>query len=375
MPEIPHSGASPFKTISSPRPPIYESSYETNPRLAHFTRRLRAFSSPDIGFNDVEFSQTQRVRCIPSALRMCPADTPLLSYNNPDATLLGIARELRLEIYRYTLQDSLLHIHHYPELKLSDGTVTPARFTWTPCLHPKLGRGMMCKNPSWSRFGGQRDRCSHTPALPPKHTNTVALMWVCKILHSEINNIVLGYATLSIEIQNIPRVVKQLNIIGVWNVTRVSLSGRLCLTDGTMIKGLVGHSHSLVKEADLHKLVRMKDMELLGYTNGRPYKAFQLKELLSYFPHIKEISFQTLYAVDTILNAFRANDMNDFWIHTALHPRVVAVESYLIDTSRVGEIHTLYTRQKTTNGVREYRKTKYLEYTITSTRSLHPMRR
>jgi hypothetical protein len=66
--------------------------------------------------------------------------------HNPEASLSALPAELRLQIYSYLCDDTLIHVHRHKKGS-PEGT---DRFTWTPCRSPNTVFPVLCANPKVS---------------------------------------------------------------------------------------------------------------------------------------------------------------------------------------------------------------------------------
>jgi hypothetical protein len=78
----------------------------------------------------------------PKSQSMVPEKAP----HNPEASFSALPAELRLQIYSYLCDDTLIHVHRH-EKKSPYGR---DRFTWTPCRSPNKDYPALCANPKVS---------------------------------------------------------------------------------------------------------------------------------------------------------------------------------------------------------------------------------
>ncbi|KAH6643778.1 hypothetical protein C7974DRAFT_5319 [Boeremia exigua] len=123
----------------------------------------------------------------------------------PRASLLGIPAELRLEIYDYLWDNTLIHIHKRPST-----TKKGLKLTWTPCLGTNLAQ--LCSHPSWDNTVNQEERCSEDPKRPDPTLGIFAMRFVCKALHDDLKDayqykptISLSATSVSLFIKDTPR--------------------------------------------------------------------------------------------------------------------------------------------------------------------------
>ncbi|KAH7119101.1 hypothetical protein B0J11DRAFT_536070 [Dendryphion nanum] len=127
---------------------------------------------------------------------------------NPQATLLGLPTELRLEIYHYVFDSSLIHVHRYHANDEDDDenkTNLGSSFIWTPCRAPNPNCSLLCLNPKWSGLCKESERCTYRPYGPtdqqPAGFN--ALSHTCRRIHTESHEILMKNTTVSIQAHDV----------------------------------------------------------------------------------------------------------------------------------------------------------------------------
>lgn len=129
--------------------------------------------------------------------------TPPPTPTNPQATLLGIPTELRLQIYGYVFDSTLIHVHRHEIDELDDTMWSPPRFTWTPCRGVNPNSNLLCANPKWSGLCKESDRCTFRPFAPKDPTGFAALAWTCKFIRQETQEFFLRNTTVSIHARDV----------------------------------------------------------------------------------------------------------------------------------------------------------------------------
>ncbi|KAF2115356.1 hypothetical protein BDV96DRAFT_76697 [Lophiotrema nucula] len=110
---------------------------------------------------------------------------------NPQACLLGLPTELRLQIYEYLFESVLIHLHRRYE---PNGNAT---LTWTSCSQTSERSSLLCANPKWSGLCEDERRCEYrSDALP--ESSCMAFMWTCKLIYIEASPTARSRAALSI---------------------------------------------------------------------------------------------------------------------------------------------------------------------------------
>ncbi|KAF2115357.1 hypothetical protein BDV96DRAFT_77094 [Lophiotrema nucula] len=117
---------------------------------------------------------------------------------NPQATMLGIPTELRLQIYEHVFHSTLMHIHRHEFGEFIGGSWHPPRFFWTACRQPNPDHPMLCANPKYSALCNEEDRCTYRPDDPPESSGAVALRRTCRLIHQETQNLAQRGSTISI---------------------------------------------------------------------------------------------------------------------------------------------------------------------------------
>lgn len=112
---------------------------------------------------------------------------------NAQATLEGLPAELRLQIYDYLCDSTIIHVHHHDHH--ADGST---RFTWTPCRSPSPKSPLLCANPKWSGLCNEKDRCTHKVYAPAEPRGFWALAASAKAIRSEAKEFFLRRTVVSI---------------------------------------------------------------------------------------------------------------------------------------------------------------------------------
>ncbi|KAF2478279.1 uncharacterized protein BDR25DRAFT_9440 [Lindgomyces ingoldianus] len=158
-----------------------------------------------------------------------PSPSPAPSQpKNPRATFLGLPAELRLLIYHHVFHSALIHVHHHPEANLEDGGWRRAWFSWTPCLAPNPKSPLLCANPKWSGLCKDSERCTYNPKLKPNPTSSIAIMWTCKFVYQEAQNLLLRETVVSVSSQDLNPWVRYLSHIcpkHLQSLRRITITG------------------------------------------------------------------------------------------------------------------------------------------------------
>lgn len=112
---------------------------------------------------------------------------------NPRATLSGLPTELRLQIYSYLCDTSLIHVHRH----FDEGTLK-YRFTWTPCRSPSAFSPLLCANPKWSGMCPESARCTHNITSPPEPMGFWGLAASSKATRNEAQEFFLQRTVVSV---------------------------------------------------------------------------------------------------------------------------------------------------------------------------------
>ena len=118
--------------------------------------------------------------------------------NNPQATLSGLPAELRLHIYSYLCDSTIIHVHHH-----EDKGAGTSRFTWTPCRSPSSTSPLLCANPKWSGMCDEEDRCTYKIYAPPEPVGFWALAASNKLIRNETQEFFLRKTVASIHPQDL----------------------------------------------------------------------------------------------------------------------------------------------------------------------------
>lgn len=102
--------------------------------------------------------------------------------------LLRVAREIRIQIYRYILRSAQVHIRCHPVAERNGDQ--QYRVTWKPCLPCNTYPGL-CANPPWVK------------PREDTHTNTFSLMQTCKTIAIEMRAVLFTEAALCLDMEDI----------------------------------------------------------------------------------------------------------------------------------------------------------------------------
>jgi hypothetical protein len=119
---------------------------------------------------------------------------PVSHPRNPQATFLGLPAELRLAIYSYVFDSTLIHVHHH---LAGEKDYSGPEFTWTSCRAVNPQCPLLCLNPKWSGMCEEADRCTYRPLLPTIPTGFAALSWACRLIRNETQEFFLKNTTVS----------------------------------------------------------------------------------------------------------------------------------------------------------------------------------
>jgi hypothetical protein len=114
--------------------------------------------------------------------------------NNLQATLSGLPTELRLQIYSYLCESTIIHVHNNQE----DRRPGASPFTWTPCRSPSSASPLLCANPKWSGMCEEEDRCTFEVNAPPEPMGFWALAASSKAIRNEMQGFFFSKTVISI---------------------------------------------------------------------------------------------------------------------------------------------------------------------------------
>jgi hypothetical protein len=117
--------------------------------------------------------------------------------SNTQATLSGLPAELRLQIYSYLCDSTIIHVHNHTD------NVGGSRFTWTPCRSPSSASPLLCANPKWSGMCDEEDRCTYKIYSPPEPVGFWALAASNKLIRNEAQEFFLRKTVVSIHPQDL----------------------------------------------------------------------------------------------------------------------------------------------------------------------------
>lgn len=118
--------------------------------------------------------------------------------SNPQATFEGLPAELRLQVYDYLCDSTIIHVHRHEKTNTS-------KFTWTPCRAPNLKSPLLCANPKWSGMCDEEDRCTHKLYAPPEPRGFWALAAASKFIRNEAQEFFFKKTVVSIDPRNLQR--------------------------------------------------------------------------------------------------------------------------------------------------------------------------
>jgi hypothetical protein len=126
---------------------------------------------------------------------------------NPQATFEGLPAEIRLQIYDYLCDSSIIHVHKHQAKTIpgNDGhnDKQPTCFTWTPCRSPSPKSPLLCANPKWSGMCKEEDRCTYKLYSPPEVFGFWALAASSKAIRNEAQEFFLRRTVISIHPENL----------------------------------------------------------------------------------------------------------------------------------------------------------------------------
>jgi hypothetical protein len=135
---------------------------------------------------------------------------PALTYqtpSNPQATFEGLPAELRLDIYEYLCDSTIIHVHKHSSKTIAGDdehiNAQPTRFTWTPCRLPNPKSPLLCANPKWSGLCKEEDRCTYKKYSPPEPLGFWALAASSKAIRIETQDFFLRRTVISIHPENL----------------------------------------------------------------------------------------------------------------------------------------------------------------------------
>ncbi|KAF2830623.1 hypothetical protein CC86DRAFT_316070, partial [Ophiobolus disseminans] len=161
---------------------------------------------------------------------------PWRPIKNPDATLLGLPIEMRLQIYAYLSDTTMVHVHS-PRART---------YTWTPCKATNPIYPHLCLNPKWSGLCSESDRCTYKHVTPPEPRGFWALRASSKLLRRETQELVTKNGVFSVNPEDAEgwldflkrRAPKQLE-----SITKITLAGpdHYVLSPGYGISAVLKH--------------------------------------------------------------------------------------------------------------------------------------
>jgi hypothetical protein len=134
---------------------------------------------------------------------------------NPQATLGGLPTELRLQIYDYLCESSIIHLSCGPHGKL----------TWTPCWSTDPEFPLLCSATKRSRLFNEENRCSNGLNAPQEQRGCWALAASNKIIRSEAKEYLLCRSVISIQIDDLHSCLKQLTEHRAGQLRRITVEG------------------------------------------------------------------------------------------------------------------------------------------------------
>ncbi|KAJ4374918.1 hypothetical protein N0V83_001996 [Neocucurbitaria cava] len=145
---------------------------------------------------------------------------------NPRATLSGLPTELRLQIYAYLCDASLIHVHRH-----IDEETLESRFTWTPCRSPSAFSPLLCANPKWSGMCPEFARCTHDITSPPEPLGFWGLAASSKAIRNEAQEFFLRHTVVSVDPRDLRPWLDHLSehVPGqIDHLRRVTIAGPMC---------------------------------------------------------------------------------------------------------------------------------------------------
>ena len=127
--------------------------------------------------------KSKRQKTGQKGLESMPNEHPAATFKTPShlqATLDGLPAELRLQIYDFLCDSTIIHVHRHCN-ELTD----EVRFTWTPCRSPNPTSPLLCANPKWSGMCKEKDRCTYKIDRPPELRGFWALAASSKLIRNE----------------------------------------------------------------------------------------------------------------------------------------------------------------------------------------------
>ena len=161
---------------------------------------------------------------------------------NPQATLGGLPTELRLQIYDYLCESSIIHLSCGPHGKL----------TWTPCWSTDPEFPLLCSATKRSRLFNEENRCSNGLNAPQEQRGCWALAASNKIIRSEAKEYLLCRSVISIQIGDLHSCLEQLTEHRAGQLRRITVEG--------------GRPHGLFPDVRLVRLLidRVPNLEAVG---------------------------------------------------------------------------------------------------------------
>jgi hypothetical protein len=143
------------------------------------------------------------------------------SFENLQASLLGLPAELRLSIYEHLYETLIVHIHHHSEGETN-------QFTWTPCRAASESSRLLCANPKWSGLCKEEDRCSYEAESPRELAGAWALAATNRLIRQEAHELFFRKSVVSIHPQDLTPWLDHLikrDPLQVENLRHVTLAG------------------------------------------------------------------------------------------------------------------------------------------------------
>lgn len=112
--------------------------------------------------------------------------------------MLILMSQLRIEIYKYLSDTTLVHVHRH----LKPGT-RRFIFTWTPCKGANPRHPVLCANPKWSGLCTEEDRCTYKIAAPPEPRGFYGLAATCKAMRHDTQEFFQRHTVFSIKNDNL----------------------------------------------------------------------------------------------------------------------------------------------------------------------------
>jgi hypothetical protein len=170
----------------------------------------------------------------------------LQSPTNPQASLLGLPAELRLEIYSHLYDTLIVHVCHRSGRNAS-------RFTWSPCRSVSASSPLLCANPKWSGMCKQEDRCTYDASAQQEQYGAWALAASNRLIREEAHELFFRESVVSVHPQDLTPWLDHLaerDPCHIEKLRHVTLAGPnyhriLCRIEFETLRTLIPNLHSL----------------------------------------------------------------------------------------------------------------------------------